>query len=71
MTADDFNAWLEHTGFSGLEAARQLGTANNTIVRYRRDGAPHYIGLACSAICQGLPPWRKVHGPTDDASGDR
>lgn len=64
MTADDFNAWLAHMGYSGLEAARKLGCANNTVVKYRRDGAPDYIGLACAALAFGLPHWKK--GNSDD-----
>jgi hypothetical protein len=61
MTADDFNAWLEHMNISGLEAARRLGLGKDTVTRYKRDGAPPYIALACSALCHGLPPWRKVN----------
>ncbi len=60
MTADDFNAWLDLRGISGREAARQLGVSNDTVTRYKRAGAPLHIALACSAICHGLPPWRKV-----------
>ncbi|PIE07539.1 MAG: hypothetical protein CSA74_06950 [Rhodobacterales bacterium] len=60
MTADDFNAWMDHMGFSGLEAARQLGIGKNTVPTYRREGAPKHIALACAALAFGLPPWRKV-----------
>lgn len=66
MTAEDFNAWLELQGLSGREAARRLGVSNDTITRYKRGGAPLYIALACSAICHGLPPWRKVTGHDDN-----
>ncbi len=60
MSADDFLAWLDERGISGREAARQLGVSNDTITRYKRNGAPLHIALACAAICQGLPPWRKA-----------
>lgn len=50
MTKDEFNAWLELMGFSGLEAARQLGLAKNSVVKYRSEGAPEYIRLACQAL---------------------
>ena len=60
MSAIDFNAWLEHMGISGRKAAQQLGTANDTITKYKRDGAPLYIGLACGALAFGLPSWRKI-----------
>lgn len=70
MTAEDFEAWLQHTGFSGLEAARQLEVSKNTVMKYRREGAPLHIALACSALSHGLPPWRKVtHGTDADCSG--
>lgn len=60
MSADDFNAWLDHMGISGLEAARRLGVSKNTVPRYKIEGAPLHIGLACAALAFGLPPWRKV-----------
>lgn len=58
MSADDFNAWLAHMGWSMRKASIALGVSKNTIPRYCEDGAPEYIGLACSALAQGLPPWR-------------
>ncbi|WP_323034095.1 hypothetical protein [Pararhodobacter sp.] len=66
MTAEDFEAWLDLRGISGREAARQLGVSNDTITKYKRQGAPLYIALACSALCHGLPPWRKVANHDDD-----
>ncbi len=61
MTAEDFNDWLEKSGLSGLAAARQLGVAPNTVVKYRREGAPLHIALACSALYARLKPWVKDH----------
>lgn len=61
MTAEDFNDWLDKTGLSGLEAARQLGVAKNSVVKYRREGAPLHVALACSAIYHKLSPWRIGH----------
>lgn len=58
MTADDFNNWLKRTGLSGLQAAKILGIAPNSVVKYRREGAPIHIALACSAIYHKLEPWR-------------
>lgn len=71
MTADDFNAWLTHMGLTGRKAARQLGVADNTIVKYRREGAPEYIALACAALAFGLPAWRNPNGLSDSDPGDR
>jgi hypothetical protein len=60
MTALDFNAWLEHMAWSGLEAARQLDVSKNSITAYKRKGAPLHIALACAALAENLEPWRKV-----------
>lgn len=60
MTADDFNAWLDHMGISGLEAGRRLGVSKDTVTKYKRGGAPAYIGLACAALAFGLPPWKDM-----------
>ncbi|UXU73689.1 MULTISPECIES: hypothetical protein [unclassified Paracoccus (in: a-proteobacteria)] len=61
MTADDFNDWLDRTGLSGLQAAEALGIAKNSVVKYRREGAPRHIALACTAIYHNLGAWRKGH----------
>lgn len=61
MNADDFNDWLQRTGLSGLQAAEVLGIAKNSVVKYRREGAPLHIALACSAIYHKLGPWRIGH----------
>lgn len=58
MTADDFNAWLDHMGWSMRKASIELGVSKNTIPRYREDGAPLHIALACAALTHGLPPWK-------------
>lgn len=59
MNANDFIDWQEHTGFSDAEAARRLGIGSrNTIAKYRAEGAPEYIGLACAAVARQLPGWK-------------
>ncbi|WP_028035871.1 hypothetical protein [Chelativorans sp. J32] len=61
MEAKDFTAWLDHMQFSDAEAARRLGLGSrNTIAKYKVEGAPEYIGLACAALAYGLPAWKKV-----------
>jgi hypothetical protein len=60
MKAEDFTAWLAHMGWSQRRAARELGCAQNSIKAWLANGAPTYIGFACSAVCQGLPPWRRT-----------
>ena len=62
MTAEEFNAWLDHMNISGLEASRKLGAGKDTITNWKRNGAPHYIGLACAALAFGLPAWKQVKG---------
>lgn len=58
MSADDFTAWMAHMGFNIQTAAERLDLGRNTVSRYRREGAPGHIGLACSAIAMSLPEWK-------------
>ncbi|SKA13668.1 hypothetical protein SAMN05428963_106205 [Consotaella salsifontis] len=58
MTPQDFNAWLDQLWFCDEDAAENLGVDVETIVRFRKEGAPHYIALACSAIERRLKPWQ-------------
>lgn len=57
MEAKDFNAWIEHMGFNDSEVARRLDISRNSVAKYKAEGAPDYIGYACSAIAAGLPVW--------------
>jgi hypothetical protein len=57
MTADNFTAWMARMNLNLLQAAAELGIGRNTAAKYAREGAPRYIGLACSAIAQGFKPW--------------
>jgi hypothetical protein len=60
MTADDFNAWLAHMKLNDAQATRALGLGSrNTLVKYKAEGAPGYIALACAALAYGLPAWRR------------
>lgn len=58
MTASDFSAFLAHMGWSDYTAARELGSARNSIIAWRKRGAPLYVALACAALANGLPAWR-------------
>lgn len=60
MLGKDFAAWIEHMKLSDSEAARRLGISRTSLIKYREEGAPVYIGLACAALAFGLPPWRQV-----------
>lgn len=57
MTAVDFRNWLAAMKISGAEAARLLDVKPNTITRYRRNGAPKAVGLACAALFHRLEEW--------------
>lgn len=59
MTASAFSAFLAHMGWSDYEAARRLGAARNSVMAWKRRGAPLYIALACAALAFGLPAWRE------------
>lgn len=58
MDAKDFVAWIEHMGWTDSEVSRRLDLARNTVVKYKAEGAPASIGLACAALAFGLPAWR-------------
>ena len=61
MTPADFTAWvalMKERGHSERNLVAMLGTGSNQITRWRRNGAPRYIGFACSAIEAGLVEWR-------------
>jgi len=61
MTPADFQAWvalMAARGLSERQLVKALGTGSNQITRWKRNGAPTYIGLACAALSFGLPEWR-------------
>lgn len=60
MAAEDFGAWIDHMGWSDSEVARQLDLSRNSVAKYRKEGAPANIALACAALAFGLPGWRRV-----------
>lgn len=58
MTGKDFEIWLEQTGFSITVAMAALGIGSrHTIIKFKREGAPRYIALACAAIVANVPPY--------------
>ncbi len=61
MTASDFAAWVsmmrETRGWSQARCSRALGCGLNQVRIWQTTEPPPYIGLACTAIAVGLPPW--------------
>lgn len=66
MTPEDLKAWQDSMGWSGLEAARQLGVSSATYRDWlsgvsRTTGKPVKVSrmaaLACAALAAGLGPW--------------
>lgn len=57
MKASEFADWLKIMDISGAEAARMLGVHANTISKYRTEGAPVTVALACRALYHRLEPW--------------
>lgn len=57
MKASEFADWLRVMGISGAEAARMLDVHPNTISKYRTEGAPVAVALACRALYHRLEPW--------------
>lgn len=58
MTATAFQQWLKAMQISGAEAARALDVHPNTITKYKADGAPLIVALACRALYHRLEAWR-------------
>jgi hypothetical protein len=58
MSAEDFNAWLAAMRLNDSKATLALGLGSrHTLIRYKAEGAPLYIGLACAALARGMPIW--------------
>jgi hypothetical protein len=58
MSGADFAAWLEAEGLTLREAQEKLGVGSRTsLSKYKEEGAPLTVALACSAISAGLGPW--------------
>ncbi len=59
MNAKDFTHWMDRMGLkSDSAAAELLGLGSrNTVAKYRADGAPLYIALACAALLNNIPPY--------------
>ena len=61
MNALTFRAWLKEMDFTDAAAAKALGIGSrNTIAKYRAEGAPLHIALACAALAEGLEPWERT-----------
>jgi len=56
MNAKEFCDWMARMDLNNLEAAAALGISRNTVPRYKKEGTPLYIDLACAALSYGLPP---------------
>jgi len=59
MTADDFKGWIAAMGWNDSQAASELALSRNSVAKYKREGAPLSIGLACAALAAGLGPWSR------------
>ena len=58
MPAADFIAWLDWMDLSDRQATAALGLGSrNTLARFKVEGAPLYIALACAALDRNVPPW--------------
>lgn len=58
MSGKDFVRWLELMGWNDAEAMRQLEIGSrHTMMKYKAEGTPRYIALACAALIRGLAPW--------------
>jgi plasmid maintenance system antidote protein VapI len=57
MTPQSLQSWMDRLGLNRTGAASALGISRNTLQAYLEGKypIPHYIGLACAAIAQGVP----------------
>lgn len=60
MIALEFTEWMDQMWLSDREAAKMLGVSVRKIHRFQANGAPLYIGLACSALTRKLPSWSRT-----------
>ncbi|MCK1577816.1 hypothetical protein [Bradyrhizobium sp. 174] len=56
ISAADFCAWQEGLGLSIAAVAALLYVAENTVAKYRAEGAPPDIARQCWAIIAGIKP---------------
>ena len=61
MTPQDFESWMSRMGFKSSTAAQEaLGIGSrHTITKYRKEGAPLFIALACAALLNNIPPYQE------------
>jgi hypothetical protein len=57
MTAESMRLWLSEMGISAAEGAKLLGVHPNTMTKYKTEGAPVHIALACAALYHRIKPW--------------
>lgn len=58
MNAQDFVDWLAFEKLNDVKAAEKLGVSRNSIAKYKVEGAPLTIELACNAVTYRLPSWK-------------
>jgi hypothetical protein len=74
MTADDFEDFYQlvkrEYSVSDTMMAKVLGCSRPSLNKWRKQGAPLYIGLACTAVINGLDPWTRHRSspPPDQVS---
>ena len=60
MSGEDLQVWQDRMGWNDSRAVEELGLGSrNTWARYKTEGAPLYIALACAALMRNIAPWPK------------
>jgi len=54
MTASEFQMWLDTMGITAVEAGHLMDVHPNTISKYKREGCPKIVALACLALYHRL-----------------
>lgn len=58
MSPQAMRSWLAAMKISSAEGARLLGVHANTMTKYKTEGAPLHIALACAALYHRIEAWK-------------
>jgi hypothetical protein len=57
ISAKSFQSWMDAMSLTAQEVAEALDVHPNTVTRYRQEGGPPALALACRALFHKLEPW--------------
>lgn len=57
MTGQEFCDWQDRMKLNDVKTAKALALSRNTVAKYKIEGAPLHVALACAALVRGIAPW--------------